>query len=203
MTTNPNVGRRRFLSFAGGALPLFVFGCKKTRRATTATKPKRTAARRCAVDRLSGGPGRVLNGLEWTTIEAVCSRILPSDADPGAGEAGVVNYIDAQLQHPPIDAFSKMIRVGVRYITLLARRQGAPNFARLTPAKQDQLLRKLQRGRMGRYQGARFMRVLVALTLEGFLGDPLYGGNRDQVGWKMIGFIPQSPGPHCPYTGSL
>ena len=45
------------------------------------------------------------------------------------------------------------------------------------------------------------MRVLTSLTLEGFLGDPIYGGNRDGVGWKMIGFTPQQPGPRCPYGG--
>ena len=24
--------------------------------------------------------------------------------------------------------------------------------------------------------------------MEGFFADPMYGGNRDKVGWKMIGF---------------
>jgi gluconate 2-dehydrogenase gamma chain len=25
-------------------------------------------------------------------------------------------------------------------------------------------------------------------TVEGFFADPLYGGNKDMIGWKLIGF---------------
>lgn len=33
-----------------------------------------------------------------------------------------------------------------------------------------------------------FFAVLLHNTLEGFFSDPLYGGNRDMAGWKLIGF---------------
>ena len=33
-----------------------------------------------------------------------------------------------------------------------------------------------------------FFELLRTHTLYGFLGNPSYGGNRDQVGWKLIGF---------------
>lgn len=36
-----------------------------------------------------------------------------------------------------------------------------------------------------------FFPLLVLHTRQGFLSDPVYGGNRDRVGWKTIGF----PGP--------
>jgi gluconate 2-dehydrogenase gamma chain len=36
-----------------------------------------------------------------------------------------------------------------------------------------------------------FFNLLVTHTRQGFLSDPVYGGNRDQVGWQVIGF----PGP--------
>ena len=29
---------------------------------------------------------------------------------------------------------------------------------------------------------------LVTLTLESFLGDPKYGGNQNEVGWRFIGW---------------
>jgi gluconate 2-dehydrogenase gamma chain len=35
-----------------------------------------------------------------------------------------------------------------------------------------------------------FFQRLVTLTLEGFLSDPQYGGNRNQVGWRFIGRTP-------------
>ncbi len=30
--------------------------------------------------------------------------------------------------------------------------------------------------------------AVASNTQEGFFADPIYGGNRDMVGWKMIGF---------------
>ncbi len=36
-----------------------------------------------------------------------------------------------------------------------------------------------------------FLALLALHTRQGFYADPIYGGNRDQVGWKAIGF----PGP--------
>ncbi len=29
--------------------------------------------------------------------------------------------------------------------------------------------------------------MLLVLTMEGFLGDPSYGGNKDEVGWALVG----------------
>lgn len=40
-------------------------------------------------------------------------------------------------------------------------------------------------------QGMDFFSAVRLHTKQGFYGDPVYGGNKDQVGWKTIGF----PGP--------
>ena len=40
-------------------------------------------------------------------------------------------------------------------------------------------------------QGMAFFPALCLHTKQGFYGDPVYGGNKDQMGWKVIGF----PGP--------
>jgi gluconate 2-dehydrogenase gamma chain len=42
----------------------------------------------------------------------------------------------------------------------------------------------------GSQRGADFVDALVILTLEGFLGDPRYGGNRGTVGWTWAGYSP-------------
>ena len=36
-----------------------------------------------------------------------------------------------------------------------------------------------------------FFPLLITHTRQGFYADPIYGGNRDRAGWKVIGF----PGP--------
>ena len=36
--------------------------------------------------------------------------------------------------------------------------------------------------------GRAFFELLLQNTREGFFADPVYGGNRNMVGWKMIGY---------------
>ena len=41
--------------------------------------------------------------------------------------------------------------------------------------------------------------MLYANTVEGYFSDPMYGGNRDKVGWKLVGF----PGVAAAYLGLI
>ena len=60
----------------------------------------------------------------------------------------------------------------------------------------------MERGvRVGRRSSRRFFTLLLTFTLEGFFSDPVYGGNRDGVGWRFIGFSIRPPRPRCPYLG--
>jgi len=51
-------------------------------------------------------------------------------------------------------------------------------------------LTSLEEGHVGFKQiDARvFFQQVLGNTMEGFFADPVYGGNRDMVAWKMIGF---------------
>lgn len=195
--------RRRFLRYAAVAPVLTYVGCRRPRRVgsdaglSAATRPS------CAVDPRIHGPGRSLDAAQWVALEAACARILPTDEDVGATEANVINFIDAQLQTPVAAPFLPLFQHAARFLDGRARKAGVRSFAELPVETQDRLLRRLQRQRLGGVSGVRFMQVLVSLTLEGFFGDPIYGGNRDGVGWKMIDFTPQQPGPRCPYGGRV
>ena len=68
------------------------------------------------------------------------------------------------------------------------------DFVELAHEQQDLILDNLARGRIpvrGVPQEALF-RGLHSLTLEGFLCDPVHGGNDAEIGWRSIGF----PTPH-------
>ena len=63
-------------------------------------------------------------------------------------------------------------------------------FAQLSGDQQDQLLHGLEDGKI-ELKGAdakSFFKLLLQNTVEGFFSDPVHGGNRDMVGWKLIGF---------------
>ena len=80
---------------------------------------------------------------------------------------------------------------------------GAP-FKALSEDRQDKALETLERREKGGAGGdgpalqqtsteteLTFVPLLAVHTRQGFYADPIYGGNRDRTGWKVIGF----PGP--------
>jgi gluconate 2-dehydrogenase gamma chain len=140
-----------------------------------------------------------LNLSEAATIEALTSQIIPSEEDsPGAREAGVVIYIDRSLAGFMRD-LQPMYRNGLRELAdLIARRHGGVLFQDLAGEQQrdivahlDEVARNDPDDRLGQ-----FFRVVREHTIQGFFGDPAYGGNRDVVGWKLVGF----PGAQWGYT---
>lgn len=130
----------------------------------------------------------VFNSHQRATIEAATARIIPADRDPGALEAGVINYIENALSHYDAEQ-APLYLEGTADLDRLAReRFGAENFRSAQPEQQDQILALLEKGRSS------FFSLLVEHTMQGFYGDPRHGGNRDRAGWKLIGF----PGPSFP-----
>jgi gluconate 2-dehydrogenase gamma chain len=123
-----------------------------------------------------------------STIEAATGRIIPADRDPGAIEAGVVDYIENTLAGYEAEHASLYVD-GVQELDRLAReRFGSAAFIQMSADQQDQILAYLDERR------SPFFSLLVEHTMQGFYGDPRHGGNRERMGWKMIGF----PGPSRP-----
>jgi gluconate 2-dehydrogenase gamma chain len=117
-------------------------------------------------------------------VDAICAQIIPSDATPGAREAGAVFFIDRGLGSF-FDRFAAEFRSGLKEFQTAcrARHADAPSFAALTSERQMEFLKTVENGPF-------FDRVRM-LTLCGMFSLPMYGGNRDGVGWKLIGFEDQ------------
>ena len=135
--------------------------------------------------------GQVLGPAAWRALEAASARILPSEPDfAGAREANVVRFIDRQLATPLLAPVAPAILAVARGLDQVARQQHRRDFAALDAARQDALLTSLAHGKLplgGVPQGPLF-RALHTLTLEGYLCDPVHGGNADMAGWQAIGF---------------
>lgn len=135
---------------------------------------------------------------EWAVVEAACSRIVPSDDElPGAREANVVGFIDAQLAESHFAVFRREFEAGISALELVSAARFGTRFLEVTPDQQDAVLHAVQdgEGSTSGFSASHFFQVLFALTLEGLLCDPVHGGNRGQVGWKLIGFVPEEPRP--------
>ena len=135
---------------------------------------------------------RTFTNDEYDTMAAACERVLPRDQDPGALDANVPEYVDRMLQSPDLYQLRDRFVEGLNVLDRRARGLHGKPFARTAPAEQDALLTELKNA--PRQSGdAHFYELLVVLTLEGFLGDPSYGGNKDRVGWALVGFGTSEP----------
>lgn len=121
---------------------------------------------------------------------AAVERILP-----GAQDAGVPEYMDYWLARQPFSVapdWRPILNVGAVHLDRVARAEHRRAFCDCKPDQQDALLTRFQKGevRAKRFDSGVFFQRLVTLTLEGFLSDPKYGGNRNEVGWRFIGRTP-------------
>ena len=76
-----------------------------------------------------------------------------------------------------------------------ARKQFGAAFEKLSGEQQDSALGDLEAGRIAEMRdGETFFELLRSHILEGVFGEPSYGGNRDMIGWKLVGFPGQQWG---------
>ena len=164
------------------------------------------------------------NVAEAQFIEAACERLIPADeSGAGALAAGVPNYLDKQLggswgagerlyrsgpwvQGTPSQGYqlpftpAELFHTALRAINTDLGKRG-PMFSELSAEAQDAYLKSLESGShdLDGVPSAVFFDMLLRMTVEGFFSDPVYGGNRDMVAWRMIGF----PGAYADYYEAI
>lgn len=142
----------------------------------------------------------VLTPEQAKEVAAIAARIIPTDELPGATEAGVVYFIDRALKTFASDALPQYQSGLVDVHRATAQMfPGVNSFSAATPEQQDKVLSALsatqfpQTGSRRRNQAptaSGFFQTIWYHTVCGFLIDPEGGGNRDFVGWKVIGRDP-------------
>ena len=188
-----NLSRRNFLSRGGAAVsavwlsahwPAIVAAAERAHQAAKSSAPPKF---------------QFFTPEEAVEIDAISARIIPSDETPGAREAGVVYFMDRALTTFAVDD-QKTYREGLPGLQLRVRElfPSVEKFSSATPEQQDQILHSLdeQTGparRHSRSDGASssFFQAVRVHTIVAFLVDPDSGGNRDGVGWKVIGREPE------------
>ena len=167
----PDVSRRAFLRASGGAvggawLALQLPGLVALAEAATAARE-------------AGAAFLHLSPREAAGLEAIAARIIPTDETPGAREAGVIHFIDQSLGDFMADAAGEL-RAGLDALDALASGTSAGKpFAGLGAGAQDDLLRQIE--------DTPFFDLMHFLTVAGMFALPSYGGNRDYLGWQLIG----------------
>lgn len=149
-------------------------------------------------------------------LAAFSDVLIPEDEHPSASQAGVVDFIDLQLAGSFGQGDGLYMRAPFERGTpqqgyqspltpaQLIRQAIAALDAQETPlvdmdeAGREDLVTRLSEGDidLGELHAKTVFGELHALTNEGYFADPVYGGNKDYAGWRMVGF----PGAHAYYT---
>jgi gluconate 2-dehydrogenase gamma chain len=133
---------------------------------------------------------RFLTPAEAELVDALGEQIIPGDEDPGAHEAGVVNFIDKQLA-----GFYRKhqteYRRGLAGVDESSRSLFGKRFLDLEWAQQTQVMQALEAGKAPgetwKQQSPRsFFSLIRNHTMQGFYGSPRHGGNRNYVSYKML-----------------
>lgn len=125
-------------------------------------------------------------------LEAVVERLLPLDDDL-TRRAGVAAYVAAALEGPIHGGNRTLIERGLDLVDGVAEDDFERSFTACDTAEQDAVLEQIAdaEDRTVRH----FFQTLTSLVLEGFLCDPSHGGNRDEIGWRFMGFGDSEPRP--------
>ncbi len=164
------------------------------------------------------GPGGYLffTPEEAAIVDAIVDRLIPTDElGPGAKDSGVTTFIDRQLTGPygghdwlymqgpfasaplPSQGLQSPLTPRQQYRQGLAALEaycatsfGGRGFVHLTIDEQEKLLTSMEKGevKLPNFGAKMLFSAIHANTLEGYFADPIYGGNRDMAGWKLIGF---------------
>jgi gluconate 2-dehydrogenase gamma chain len=163
-------------------------------------------------------PGGYLffTAVEAATVDSIVDRLIPTD-DLGAGakDAGVTTFIDRQLTGPygghdwlymqgpfsstPLPSQGmqsplvprQQYRLGLAALETYCKATfSGRSFVQLNAEEQDRLLAGMEKGevKFENFSSGMLFSAIYANTMEGFFADPIYGGNRDMAGWKLLGF---------------
>ncbi len=145
------------------------------------------------------GHGVFFNDEHAAAVAAFTERLLPgAPGKPGATDANVLNYIDLALAGAYADQ-QDFYRRGLAQLDAYCRKTYQQSFAKLSAAQQDAVIGALEQGKASEFEyptAQAFFNTLRTHTMEGMFADPVYGGNKDFAGWKLVGF----PGAQLFYT---
>lgn len=133
---------------------------------------------------------RVLTEEEARLLIAITEQIIPADEDPGATDAGVVNFIDKQLAGFYAD-LQLAYQSGLAAFQESCRQITGKNFEDLDWDNQTKILMELEANRLDHLYwkdnpGSQFFNLVRNHTMQGFYGSPRHGGNKNYVSYKMM-----------------
>ena len=210
------IERRRFLLGAGLAGTAVATGFAPGLPASEAQAqtPAQTPAHPAPAANAEPDTYLVLTPTEQAFLSATADTMIPADElSPSGTDCGIVTFIDRQLasawgggaktyrsgpflKGKPEQGYQlsltpkEFFQAGIAAANEWSRKTYGKEFDRLSVADRNAALRAIQEGKaeFKSFSSRAFFGQLLTITMQGFFSDPVYGGNRDKVSWKMLGY---------------
>lgn len=123
---------------------------------------------------------KVLSPVEAADVEAIANQIVPGGTTPGARDAKVIFFIDNAMGSFFADQLPAFRKGLTEFQAAYAARFGAGKmFSAASSVQQVTFLTDVDR--------TPFFQAVRRLTVLGLIALPKYGGNKDYLGWKLLG----------------
>lgn len=208
--------RRDFLKGAGAAGTAVAAALATGQPAPADAQPAAASAAQAAISSgpVEAETFLTLTATEVAFLTAAVDALIPADElSPSGSACGCVVFIDRQLasawgggakmyrngpfrKGTPEQGYQlplaprEYFAAGIAAANAWARQSYGKDFDRLAAADRVTALKAMEEGQAEflDFSSRAFFERLLTITMEGFFSDPLYGGNRDKVAWKMLGF---------------
>src|SRR6266849_2801161 len=123
--------------------------------------------------------------------DALAQTHEPSTTGTGPAHSQAGAYADLQYFY----------RRGLASLDAYCRKTYKEPFRRLSAAQQDEVIAALEQGKASEFSwpsAAAFFNTVRTHAMEGMFADPIYGGNKDFAGWRLVGF----PGGQMEFTAA-
>ena len=137
-------------------------------------------------------PGAPYPPRALATLEPLLDVLLPGDpalALPSAQQAGVLDFLTTASRAPGLTPVRNDVLKLARFLDQQAQGKAGVRFGELTdPAQRAEVVAEaaVDRAPRGRFVPAQALEVTLRLALEGYLGHPFHGGNRDGKVWQAL-----------------
>lgn len=134
---------------------------------------------------------------EYPLVERLTELIIPSDATPGAKEAGVAEFVDFMVASDPETQYP--FRLGLAWLNAHSERQYGGKFLDLDSQQQNSLLEALaykSKFRPGEEDGREFFKLMREYTVTGYYTSEIGYKELDNPALKFY-----SESPECPHKG--
>jgi len=120
----------------------------------------------------------------WKTIAAVQEHLFPADENsPGAQDIQALAYLQNMINAPDISQSErKRIKDGAGWLNDLSIQTYKQSFIELDENQREKILRKIEQSRAG----SRWLSLLMTYLIEALLSEPVYGGNKNGIGWQWL-----------------